>query len=468
MKALRNNKVKIFLTVLLVYLFYISPAYLTANTNRYIALAKVVIDEKTFTIDSYSWCTRDRASYNGHCYVAAAPGLGLTAVPVYIGLKPFLHFLSDDFYKDEGFSILNLFFSFFFAVLPGAIIAVLLYNLLQTLNLKEKERMLIVFASSFGTLLFFYSTKFMAHTMGAFTLFSAFYMLFISRDVPEKKYLYFLTGICLGMAVLLDYILIIGSAIFLLYAISNFKKTRILNYIFLILGSSLVALLYMYYHYKCFGNPFKGAFAYGYMYSPGSVCLTEPKVIYELTFGTYRGMFMYMPILLVAVYGIYAFFRKPERKFLKEMIFISLFSFSVFLMICGYRAWDAGGAFGQRYFVCFIPFLMIPVAFAYRRISFRVIFWIVAISIFINWCGVQYGDADSVFTNIGLFVFRGLNSNLAEWAYRLTTTYIRPLNVITHFSPLVGFIALLGIIYLIWKTELDKLAQLYFCKTEKK
>ena len=51
MNILRNTKVKIFLTVLLVYLFYIAPGYLRSNTTRYIDLTKAIVDDKTFNID---------------------------------------------------------------------------------------------------------------------------------------------------------------------------------------------------------------------------------------------------------------------------------------------------------------------------------------------------------------------------------------------------------------------------------
>lgn len=165
---------------------------------------------------------------------------------------------------------------------------------------------------------------------------------------------------------------------------------------------------------------------------------------------------MYMPILLISVYGIYAFFRRPEKKFLTEMIFITLYCLLIFLAVSVFcnKVWPWGGDFGPRYFIGFIPFLMLPVAFAYKRIKYRIIFWVTAVSILINWCGVQYRDADSAFINIGLFIFRGLNSDLAQWTYELTNTYIRKLNVITHFSPVIPLLLLVGFIYLVWKEEI--------------
>ena len=178
MQLLRNNKIKIFLTVFLVYLFYIAPDYFAAYTNRHVILAKSVVDDKVFNIDQYYKHTRDRAVYDGHYYVGGAPGLGLIAVPIYAALKPLIGLIPETFYQATEFGILNLCFTLFLSILPGTLLSVLLYDLLKSFKLRKKERILTVFAFSFGTLTFFYSTKFAAHVMAALMLFSAFYILF--------------------------------------------------------------------------------------------------------------------------------------------------------------------------------------------------------------------------------------------------------------------------------------------------
>lgn len=71
MKVLRNNKFKVFFTVFLVYLFHITPAYLNANTNRSIDLAKAIVDDNTFIIDKYHKNTIDVSFYKGHYYAGA-------------------------------------------------------------------------------------------------------------------------------------------------------------------------------------------------------------------------------------------------------------------------------------------------------------------------------------------------------------------------------------------------------------
>ena len=226
------------------------------------------------------------------------------------------------------------------------------------------------------------------------------------------------------------------------------------NFLILLCGSLLIACIFMYYHYECFDGPFNLGIGRGGQYGE-SIGMHPPRlsVMYNLTFGSYTGIFMFMPILLVGVYGIFVFFRKPEIKILPEMIFIALYILTTFIVISSYGDGDMGGTFGPRYLTSILPFLAIPIAFAFKKIKYKIVLWIAILSAFINWCGVQYGDADSVFTNIGLFLLRGLNSNLAEWTYMLANTYVRKFNVVTHFSPLVSLAALLGVLCLIWKNK---------------
>lgn len=459
MSLSRGTSGKIFLTVFLVYLFYIAPGFINAGTNRFIALTKTMVDDKTFVIDKYHDISVDVAVYKDHHYIGAVPGLAFMAAPVYVCLKPLVRFIPEKIYKNIEYSVLILFFAFFLSVMPGALIAVLLYDLLKYFGLEKKERILAVFASSFGTLLFFYSTKFMAHVMGAFLGFGAFYILFkLKNKILENKYWYFLAGLLLGLATLVEYTHAIGAALLTFYALAGFKKEKIKHYILFILGATLMALVFFSYHYKCFGSPFTLATTYSAKCGPIPFSWPRLKFIFEFTLGPYRGMFLYMPILLISFYGIFTFFKRPDKRYLQEMILICVFFISVLFMLCimANWHWPWGGSFGPRHFVSCIPFLMIPIAFAYRKLKCKVILWFAAVSIFVNWCGVQYGDSDNVVTNMGLFIFKGLNSNLAEWGHYLTNTYVRKLNVITHLSPLLGVIALLACIYLIWKTEISK------------
>ena len=471
MKLLRDNRVKIFFTVTLVYLFYISPGDLPALTTRYIVLTKAIVDDGEFYIDKYDDSMRDVAPLSYHTYIGAAPGPSFVAIPFYIAIKPVISLVSKTRFSGLTDNLINICFIFFLSVLPGSLTAVFLYNILGSFKLLEREKILTVFACSFGTILFYYSTRLSAHVLGAFLVIAAFYILQKFKNV-EKKWMFLIAGICLGAAVLMEYSLLIPALLMPLYSVANFRKRKIPDYIFLLWGEFIVALVYLHYHLSCFPNPIVPATLYNRTISHVPLTFPTARMILTLLFGTYRGIFLYMPILMVPIIGIFTFVRKPEKQYTTEVTLISLISMILFMsyvMFCT-QYWDTGatplgGAFGPRHLLSFIPLLLILTVYAYKTVSYNIIKWITFVSVFINWCGVQYGDADNPFINVGLFFFRGLNSGLATWTHDIVNTHIRKFNVITHFSPLISLIALLIFIYLIWKNEIDKLARSYFCKT---
>jgi len=459
MQIIRKNKIKIFFTVLVVYLFYLAPGYLSSNVTRNIDLAKAMVDDRTFAIDKYVGNTRDWARYEDHYYAGGAPGLGIMAAPLYFVIKPFINFMAGTKFHGLEINILNIFFTLILSTLPGAVLAVLFYDFLAEFRLKEAEKRLLVFTLAFGTLLFYYSARFVFHTFAAFALFSSFYIIFKYRTYSAKKSPFFLAGVCLGLAFLTEYTVAFGVLLISIYAFRNLYKSNLNRFLLFACGLALPLLMFAFYHYMCFGSPFVFASRYSRMLGPMRFELPKPEILFGLSLSPYRGFLLYMPIFFISFFGLANFFRKPDKKYVFEMALIVLFvifTFFAFAIACN-RVWPLGGSFGPRHFISLVPFLMIPAIFAFKRLKYSVIFSFSALSIFINWCGAQYGDADNVLTDAGLFVFMGLNSPMAEWLYRLTNIYVRQLNVVTHFSPLIGFIILLFVIYLIWKKDINQL-----------
>ncbi|MBN1353398.1 MAG: hypothetical protein JW994_01845 [Candidatus Omnitrophica bacterium] len=406
-------RLKIFVTVFLIYLFYAAPNFTSANTTRYFELTKSIVKNKSFEIDPAS--TMDKAFYKGRCYISAAPGLSFMAVPVYY------------FMRGMDTETIQMIYIVLFSCLPAALIPVMLYEILGRYT-EGRKRLLIVFVGAFGTTLFFYSTRFMCHASSTFFIFAGFYFL-----LKEKKT--FLAGISTGMAVLTNYLLLIGAAIFLFYIIITRKG--LLKFI---LGAAPFALMFMYYHWRCFDNPFSigDVTTYAVLNGPHSLAMPRLKVMYEMTFGGYRGLFSYMPVLALSVYGIFKI--KGIEKWL-----IASFSLSVFFLVAGLHFWEGGLSFGPRHIISIVPFLIVPLA----GVNYKLIYTFGAVSIFINWCGVQYGEASVFYTNVTTFLARGMNSPLFAWIYSLVhgegARY-------ESYSPLAPFALLIFLIFLLWRS----------------
>ena len=54
------------------------------NQNSRFDLVRAIVEKHTLRIDAYHENTRDKALVNGHFYSEKAPGLALTAVPVWV------------------------------------------------------------------------------------------------------------------------------------------------------------------------------------------------------------------------------------------------------------------------------------------------------------------------------------------------------------------------------------------------
>ena len=406
-------KTKIFITVFLVYLFYAAPNFTSANTVRYFELTKSIVETKTFEIDPAS--TIDRAVYKGRCYISAAPGLSFMAVPVYY------------FMQGMDTKIVQMVYIILFSCLPAALIPVMLYDMLGQ-KVDAKKRLLIVFVSSFGTILFFYSTRFMCHASSTFLIFAGFYFLF-----KEKKELF--AGICTGLAVLTNYLLFVGAMLFFVYTLV--KRRNVLKFI---IGAAPFALMFMYYHWVCFDNPFTigDVTTYSILNGPESFSWPKLKAIYEMI-GGYRGLFVYMPVLLLSVFGIFKM--KGIEKWL-----IASFSFVLFFLVTGLHFWEGGMSFGPRHVIAIVPFLMIPLSY----VGYKWIYVFGSISIFINWCGVQYGEANTFYTNVTTFLARGMNSSLFEWIYALVHGQNGEYR---SYSPLVPFVLMIFLILLLWRKQ---------------
>jgi hypothetical protein len=79
--------------------------------------------------------------------------------------------------------------------------------------------------------------------------------------------------------------------------------------------------------------------------------------LWGLLLGTYRGLFYLSPFLLFSVYGFVLFF----RRYPKEAIWFSLTFLFMLLLFSIHIGWFGGGAYGPRYLLSVIPFLVIPV-----------------------------------------------------------------------------------------------------------
>lgn len=417
-------ELKIFIISFLVLLVYLDPAG-GVNSYRYLDLMHSIVHEGSIAIDTYHENTIDKSYFEGHYYAGAAPGPAILGLAVYVPFTLLYELLSPFFeapltklesdiiqhYAAQGeplsttyieqvdldeFFLSSLFVTLLITLL-GSILAVLIFRVAKFYTQDNKVAVLLSFVTIFGTIIFKYSTLFFAHVMGAFFLLLSFYLLIdITRNGAHKQKL-IISGLSAGISVLIDYPFALISAImfaFLVYKYrSNFRTVM-----WWCVSSSIPVMFLLVYHVVAFGSPFitpynlpTGPDDFG-VHSGHKVFfgITGPtwESLFGLTFGLRRGLFLFSPLLLVAIAGFY--FGMKKKKYRPEIITVSAICISFFLFNASLRAyWDAGLSFGPRYLIPIIPFISLGLIFVIPKINEYVLYVLGGFSLLTNWIGVQ-------------------------------------------------------------------------------
>jgi hypothetical protein len=340
-----------------------------------------IVNHGTVSIDDYEQNTGDKAIFNGHFYSDKGPAPAFLGVPIYwtlnqiqglLGLTEVEYTLSLIIWFSKLIILRILIIS-----LSSALLAVILYRLLYSIIEQKQYALMLTLAYSLGTMAFPYSTLFYGHQLAAVFIFFSFYILYQSKnklglnEIKSQPKYFFYSGLCLGLAVMTEYPVILLAIVITIYAIFISKSQTIFvsTILFYLIGLGIPLIFLLYYNYLCSGNPFQ----FGYFQvagqefrqemAKGIAGVTYPKLgaLFGITFSPYRGLFIVNPILLLAFPGFYYFYqnKKYRQEFWVCLTAVILF----FLFNASYYMWWGGWTIGPRHLIPIIPFLIIPIAF---------------------------------------------------------------------------------------------------------
>ena len=490
--------------------------------NSQSALTAAIVNEGRFEIDTYHRVAGGgKAFYDGHYYSGQAPGISFVSVPLYILSKQVFNLLPqgvidslfeklenygaslpDDFDGNkripsnylpdlnkrqilEYLIISGFILPLFTTSLVSALTVLLLYLLLKRFTKNDKLRMVITLLFAFGTLRFSLATGFLERPIAIFFMFAAFIILFKIRhkELKPKKSTLFAVGILAGLSVWFDYFHLLAAGLLFLYLLSfyiksnlamvrgvkrlwifDLNKPKIFLLLSFIIGVSIPILLLSSYFYIIFDNPFTQS--YSYTVSQESVHTISG--IFDIKFpstGTLVHMskfFLYSPIILLALYGVYrALFKKDA--YYKDALAAAIFAVFTLIyasvLVFSYHSTTIVFSF-NRYMTPMLPFIFIflPYIFASNRIlkknKMKILFVIIGIlSIIINWASAQ-------FAGIGTLRDFGIEDELINAIYNFSETgpssdFLRVSADVLGGNSLifqfVGLSALAIIIFLIWR-----------------
>jgi hypothetical protein len=322
----------------------------------------------------------DVSFHRGHFYPAKAPGTSLIAVPTYFLIYHVERFVG---VNPDHWKILtcNAWLTSVLSVgLICAIGCVLFFRVTIQLSYgKVLVSALTTLAFAFGTMFFSYSTMLQEHSLVATELLASFYLIWRfklpARDKPatsERQLMskVFLSGFCLGLGCITNYMVGIIAVAFLVYLVSQVRDKR--AWLAFGIGMSGPIAWIAAYHIACFGTPFTTT--YGSEMNPifrsthgflGMFTSPQWDALLALLFSPFRGLFFSSPILLLGVLGLWRMFRTPQFR-AEGCLFTSVVVGFLTFNVC-YIAWHSGWAAGPRYLAPAIPFLAAPAVFAFIR-----------------------------------------------------------------------------------------------------
>jgi len=402
---------------------YFFPKWAEWNQNSRMDLTLAVVEQGGIAIDDYYNNTGDYAVHGGHIYTDKAPGLSFLGVPVYAAFAWVTDTAVGTAVLDrasrsgalaatlssEGTGLVDDKVRFAAALhattlwtvsLASAALAAGLFVFLRRLGLDTRERFALALAYGLATIAFPYSTVFYGHQLAAALVFGMFAVIASVRRSEHSERALWAAGALGGLAVLVDFPSLVLVLLLVVYAMSTLAPLRTL--IRIGVAGAPFAIVLGAYNAAAFGSPFSSSYRYLGRFpeisNSGVLGFGAPSLdaLVGITVSPYRGLFYYVPFLIVAVPGIVALARRPGWRTEARLI-AAILAADLLVVACWYD-WRGGFAIGPRNLLTIVPFLMVGVGAAltaWRDVRWAVIgFWsLVGISFGIVWLASVSGQA---------------------------------------------------------------------------
>lgn len=449
----RAGTARVFLVAFVVFAYFM-PRWADWNIDSRLDLVHAIVDHHTLRIDAYHWNTWDKAVYRGHYYSDKAPGTAVLGAVVYgaftvlrdapgtgsairaieassawdpairLGrtpthvapapkgstpggcqragvqgsvqtipwgnrlVPPMRDWALSKYVVTVGVVgfLSALFAAFFFWFLGFFVVSLWLRWLLTGLY-------------AFATDAFPYSTNFYSHQLAAAFLFVAFALLFLRKTNRVGTWAAPAAGFLLGFALFTEYTVALIIAVIGVYGLWLLRRApmEITGFV----GLGLVPLLGLFaYNAAAFSGPLDTGYSHDFCWSAaqaaGYAGFTYPHLgpLFDLTLGSYRGLFYMSPFLLLGAPG---YFLMARRRLSLEAAVCAVAGILFIVTLSAYWGWNGGKVEGPRYLVPAIPFLAFPVIFFLQRAgrSFAA-WWLIILaalwSIFVVWSEFLGGE----------------------------------------------------------------------------
>jgi hypothetical protein len=321
----------------------------------------------------------DLSVVRGRYYPSKAPLMSFAAVPVYAVLRT----LSGG--KPGSVPEIPLVFwsRLFLTVAPTLAMLVVLRRFLAA-HVAPVIADALTMTYALGTLAFSYSLLFMSHQTTAVLLFAAFYGIWhASRSSERRAGLLLAAGVLAALAVAAEYTSALCAGLLAVYVglIASPRTARsVLTSVAMFGAGALPVLgLLMLYQAHVFGGPFDTGYqhladvAYQPWHQGGflGIKTPEPYALVMSLFSPLRGLLALSPVLILGFGGLGLLWRRknsatPTRS-LAVLTVLLVLGYLYFTASFSYASW--GWTTGPRHLTGLVPFLLLPAALVFERLS---------------------------------------------------------------------------------------------------
>ena len=334
------------------------PGY---NQLSRLDLLHAMVTDGTFAIDRYHGNTADKAQIGGHYYSEKAPGAAVLALPAFLLATGVLRLADVALDSDTGWTVTTWAATAGSVGLLSAIAGVCFWLFLRRI-FGDRSAALITLALFLGSLIFSYATMLFSHGL----VMSLFFIALWALDRAERgsdSWESALCGFCCGMAVACEYPAAIG-AVAIGVAMLTLGRRSALQFF---LGALPPLLLIPAYNFAVSGSPLTIGYAQAHGFpgmKEGVFGFRTPdlRVMFQLLFSEYRGLFFWSPVLLLCFSGFAPLLQKSQRLFWLSVTVPVILT----LTMSAYYYWDGGYALGPRNILIAVPFLALAAAHGFR------------------------------------------------------------------------------------------------------
>jgi hypothetical protein len=362
------------------YFYYLGGSWnVKSRYSQVLALA----ENHTLAIDEFAAEHGDQAYYRGHYYSDKLLGPSLVAVPVYLAARPVVSLVAGGPARTRLYALPVV--NFITDAIPSALLGALLYLFLANLGLAPALRVWLTVAYGLGTLALPYSTALFGHQLAAVCVAGAFMLLWrqkrdlsAGREGEWRAPRAAAAGALLGLGAICDFTTLFLALFIGLYALWVASGrgsgapvgagTLVRRAAPFVLVALIPVAIQLGANWSSFGGPLsfphlhhtEASFRARHTHGLLGVHLPQLFPLYQLTFGSWRGLFYGSPVLLLALPGFFLL----GKRWRAEAIIIAVAWLGLLLMSAGYQNWTSGSIYGPRYQIAAIPLLILAVAAA--------------------------------------------------------------------------------------------------------